>query len=105
VVHEFSLNNLLMRWMRWAEQRLQKLTNAAQVSFAECALLHDENRLLFKQNNEAKRRRSTKSIVVGKVKVMSYEDIEEARGKRAAREACCEGSCGGLRKTWSWSEA
>jgi hypothetical protein len=38
---------------------------------------------LFKQNDEAKRRRSTKSIVVGKAKVMSYEDIEKAQAKRA----------------------
>jgi hypothetical protein len=78
-----------------SRQRLQKLANAAQVSFAECALLHDENRLLFNQNNEAKRRRSTKSTVIGKAKVTSYEDIEEARGKRAAKEAAkASGKCG-----------
>jgi hypothetical protein len=28
--------------------------------------------------------------VIGKAKVMSYEDIEEARGKRAAKEAAKE---------------
>jgi hypothetical protein len=38
-------------------------------------------------NNEAKIRRSTKSVVLGKAKVISYEDIEEARAKRAAKEA------------------
>lgn len=69
-----------------SKQRLQKLANAAQVSFAECALL-DENRLLFQQNNEAKCRRSTKSTVVGKARVMSYEDIVEAKVKRSAKEA------------------
>ena len=69
------------------KQRLQELTNAAQISFAECALLADENQLLFKQNNEAKVRRSTKSTVVGKAKVMSYEDSEDARAKRTAKEA------------------
>jgi hypothetical protein len=37
-------------------------------------------------NNEAKVRRSTKAVVLGKAKVMSYEDIEEARLKRAAKE-------------------
>jgi hypothetical protein len=73
--------------MRRAKQRLQKFANAAQISFAECALLHDENRLLFKQNNEAKVRRSTKSTVVGKGKMMSYEDIEKERGNRAVKEA------------------
>lgn len=38
-------------------------------------------------NNEAKVRRSTKSVVLGKAKVMSYEDIEEALIKRAAKDA------------------
>ena len=37
-------------------------------------------------NNEAKVRRSTKLVVLWKVKVMSYEDNEEARAKRAAKE-------------------
>ena len=72
------------------QRRLQKFANAAQISFAECALLYDENRLLFKQNDEAKRRRSTKLTVVGKAKVMSYEDIEAARRERAAKEAAKE---------------
>jgi hypothetical protein len=73
-----------------SKQRLQKLANATQVSFAESAVLRDENQLLFKQNDEAKRRQSTKSTVLGKAKVISYEDIEEARGKRAAKEAAKE---------------
>lgn len=47
-------------------------------------------RLLFKQNNEARSRQSTRSTVVGKAKVMSYEDIVEAQGKRAAKEAAKE---------------
>lgn len=68
------------------KQRLEKFANAAQISFAERALLEDDNQLLFKQNNEAKYRRSVKSTVVGKAKVMSYEDIEEARAKRAKKE-------------------
>jgi Early Flowering 4 domain len=61
-----------------SKQRLQKLANAAQKSFAECALLLDENRLLFQQNNESNTRQSTRSTVVGKAKAMSYEDIVEA---------------------------
>lgn len=36
--------------------------------------------------NEAKVRRSTKSVVLEKAKVMSYEHIEEARAKRAVKE-------------------
>lgn len=73
-----------------SKKRLQKLANAAQVSFAECALLLNENQLLFQQNNESKRRKSTKSTVVGKAKVMSYDDIVEAQAKRAAKEAAKE---------------
>jgi hypothetical protein len=56
------------------------------MSFAQRALLDDQNQLLTRMNNEAKVRRSTKSVVLGKAKVMSYEDIEEARTKRAAKE-------------------
>ena len=65
---------------------VQKLTNAAKVSFAESALLRDQNQFLNSMNNEAKVRRSTRSVVLGKAKVMSFEDIEEARAKRAAKE-------------------
>ena len=66
---------------------LKKLANAAQKAFAERALLLDENRLLFEQNNESNCRQSTRSTVVGKAKVMSYEDIIEAQAKRDAKEA------------------
>ena len=68
------------------QRHVQKLANAAQISFAERALLHDQNRFLTRMNNEAKVHRSTKSVVRGKAKVMSYEDIEEAGPKRAAKE-------------------
>jgi hypothetical protein len=68
------------------QRHIQKLANAAQISFAERALLHNQNQFLARMNNEAKVRRSTKSVVLGKAKVMSYEDIEEARAKRAAKE-------------------
>ena len=73
-----------------SKQRLQrhvrKLASAAQISFAKQTLLQDQNRFLTKINNEAKVRRSTRSVVLGKAKVMSYEDLEEARAKRAAKE-------------------
>lgn len=68
------------------QRHIQKLANAAQISFAQRALLDDQNQLLTKMNNEAKVRRSTKSIVLGKAKVMSFEDIEAARATRAAKE-------------------
>ncbi|MCJ1381230.1 hypothetical protein MMC17_004339 [Xylographa soralifera] len=76
------------------ERLVQKLAHAALVSFAERAflraegaLLENRNQMLIKLNNEAKVRRSTRSVVLGKAKVMSYEDIEEARKKRAAKDA------------------
>ncbi|KAF2628794.1 hypothetical protein BU25DRAFT_317781, partial [Macroventuria anomochaeta] len=65
---------------------IQKLANAAQISFAERALLKDRNRFLSKINNEAKACRSTRSIVLGKAKVMSFEDLEEAKARRAAKD-------------------
>jgi hypothetical protein len=68
------------------QRHVQKLANAAQVSFAERALLRDQNQFLHRMNNEAKVRRSTRSVVLGKAKVMSYEDIEEAQAKRAAKD-------------------
>lgn len=70
-----------------SKQRLQKLANAAGKSFAERVLLADENRLLFEQNNESKCRQSTRSTVVGKAKVVSYEDIVEAQAKRDEKAA------------------
>jgi hypothetical protein len=49
-------------------------------------------------NNEAKVRRSTRSIVLGKAKVMSFEDIEVARAVRAAKEVI-KGKRGRKRKS------
>ena len=69
-----------------SEHCLQKLTNAAEKVFAERALLLDENRLMFQQNNEKEPHQSSRSTVVGKAKVMSYEDIVEAQAKRDAKE-------------------
>jgi hypothetical protein len=69
------------------EKRVQKLVDAAQISFAERALLHDQKQMLTRMNNEAKVRRSTRSLVLGQAKVMSFEDIEVARAARAAKDA------------------
>lgn len=72
------------------QRHVQKLASAAKVSFAERALLQDRNRFLSKMNNEAKVRRSTKSEILGKAKVMKYEDLEEARAKRATKVKAAE---------------
>jgi hypothetical protein len=42
-------------------------------------------------NNEAKVRRTIKSVVLGKAKVISYEDLEEARAKRTTKEKATVG--------------
>ena len=72
------------------QRHIQKLTNATQLSFAERALLQEQNRFLAEINNEAKVRRSTKSQNLGEARVMSYEGLEKARAERAAKEAAKE---------------
>ena len=67
-------------------RRLQKLTNATQLSFAERALLREQNNFLNRVNSEAKTRRSTKTKVTGTARVMSFEDLERARIARAVKE-------------------
>jgi len=69
------------------ERHLQKLTRAAQTSIARNVLQQERIQFLLSVNNEAKVRRSTKSIVLGKAKVMSYEDLAAARTKRMEKEA------------------
>jgi hypothetical protein len=65
---------------------IQKLASATQISLAKQTLLQDQNESLMKVNKEAKARRSTRSIILGKAKVMSFEGLEAARAKRAEKE-------------------
>jgi hypothetical protein len=78
--------------------RIYKLANAAEVGFAERSLLLDENELLFEQNNEAERRKSVKSKVIGTAKVLSYEDLVQAELDRDIKDAAGRG-LGGERKS------
>ena len=66
---------------------LQKIAHAAEKAFSDRALLFDENKLLFEQNNEKSMRDSTKRTIVGRAKVMSYNDLVEAQRKRNEKEA------------------
>jgi hypothetical protein len=68
------------------ERHVQKLVNAAQISFAKRALLHDQKQILTRMNNKAKVCQSTQSLVLGKAKVMSFEDIKVAQAACAAKE-------------------
>jgi hypothetical protein len=107
-----SLQNLLIKQDAHAldetskqtlQRHVQKLTKGAQRCLVTGALKDDQIQFLNTINNEAKVRRSTKALVLGKAKVMSYEDLEEARAKRAEKEAAKEakgkGKRGRKRKT------
>ncbi|KAF2871893.1 hypothetical protein BDV95DRAFT_474460, partial [Massariosphaeria phaeospora] len=69
------------------QRHLLKFSKAAQLSFAKGALQQNHIRLLLKVNDEAKVRRSTKSLVLGTAKVIGYEELQDARAKRAETEA------------------
>ncbi len=74
------------------KHRFQKLANAAGKAFADRAILLDENRLLFEQNNEKTARLSIRSTVTGTAKVMTYDGIIEAQRKRDVKEAITTGA-------------
>jgi hypothetical protein len=88
-------------------RHLQKCTKAFQKSSAQAILQEDRIKFLTTINNEAKVRRSTKSLVLGiakgEGKVMSYEDLQAVRAKRtekdAAKEAKGKGKRGRKRKS------
>lgn len=90
-----SLHNLIMEQDARAldktqrqdlQRHLQKYAKAAQVSFAKGALQQNHIQLLLKVNNEAKVRRSTKPLILGRAKVIGYDELKEAREKRAEAE-------------------
>ena len=84
------------------QRRVEKLASAAKISPAKQSLLQDCNRLLYRINNEAKVRRSTRSLVIGMAKVMSYEDLSKARAARIAKDKAAadkgKGKCSCKRK-------
>ncbi len=71
---------------RRLDKHVQKLTNAANISFAERDLQKEHIGFLRKTNDEAKTRKSTQSNVLGRARVMVHEDLVEARLKRAEKE-------------------
>ena len=76
------------------ERLQQKVTSAAQTFLAKNALLEDRNQFLTNINNEGKVCRSTKSEILGKARVMSYEDLKKARAERTVKEAAKEAKKG-----------
>lgn len=69
------------------ERHLKKTTKAAGTFHATNTLLQKQIHSLWKVNNEAKVRRATNSIILGKGRVMSYDDLVAARVKRAEKDA------------------
>jgi hypothetical protein len=69
------------------QRHLFKFSKAAQLSFAKGVLQQNYIQLLLQVNDKAKVRRSTKSLVLGTAKVMGYEELRDARAKRAEVEA------------------
>ncbi|KAG4439421.1 hypothetical protein IFR05_005114 [Cadophora sp. M221] len=80
-------------------RHLQKYTKAFQTFSAKSILQEDRIQFLTTINNEAKVRRSTRSLMLRKAKVMSYEDLEEAQAKRAIKAAKGKGKRGPKRKS------
>jgi hypothetical protein len=82
-----------------SQQYLRKFTNAAERAMTAYDLLFKENLDLFKQNNESHTRESSNSNMVGKAKIMSFEDIQEAQKKRYKKEAAATGRRGASGRT------
>ena len=91
-----SLQNLIIEKDAYAldekskeslHRHLLKFSKAAQLSFAKGALQQNHIQLLLKVNDEAKVRRSTKSLVLGTAKVMGFKELQDARAKRAETDA------------------
>lgn len=68
-----------------SQQCFKKFGNGAEMAISARDLLHDQNSDLVKQSNEDNMRASVRSTVVGKARIMSFEDIIEAQ-KKARRE-------------------
>jgi hypothetical protein len=72
------------------ERHVAKLARAIQKSLAHSSMQRHRIDLLLKTNNEAKPRRAGRSIVLGKARVMSYDDLVEPCKKRAERDTLKE---------------
>jgi hypothetical protein len=79
------------------ERHVLKLTKAGRMFLTKGSLKDNQIEFLNTINNETKVRRSTKSLVLGKAKVMSYKDLKEAQAKRAEKEAAKEAKGKGKR--------
>jgi hypothetical protein len=89
-----SLHNLIKRDAQKLDetgvQRLQrhvgKLVDATQACCTERDLYLKQYQFAIQMNNEAKVRRSTRALKLGDGRVMSKEELDEARAARAAKD-------------------
>jgi hypothetical protein len=81
-----------------SKYRFQKLANATEKAFIDRAILLDEKKLLFEQNNEKTTRLSVRSTVTGNARIMTYDDIIKAQRKRNLKEATTPGTKRGSRR-------
>jgi hypothetical protein len=61
------------------DQYVEKVLHVVQQAFAEHELLREENKTLFRQNNKKRTQKHIKERKIGDAKVMSFNDIVEAR--------------------------
>jgi len=67
------------------QRQFQKLANVTKTLFADRAILLDENKLLFHQNNKKTIRQLVQSTIIDNAKIMIYDNIVRAEQKRAAK--------------------
>lgn len=83
------------------QRHLQKFAKGTGAVVAKTMLQEDQISFLLRTNNEAKVRRTTKLLVLGNAKVMSFEDLAAAGVKRAERDVVRtnkKGKCGRKRQ-------
>jgi hypothetical protein len=75
-------------------RHLEKFSKATHLAFSRGILQRDQIKFLMKVNDEAKVRKATQSTVLakgkGEGKVIGFEELEEARRKRAEQKALQE---------------
>jgi hypothetical protein len=72
------------------QKLIQKVANTVHTSFVQRALDRNHIEFLSNMNSGAKRRRKTKSGILGKGRVMIWEDIVVQPAKRAEQKAAAE---------------
>ena len=73
------------------QRHIQKLASTVKISFVKQTLFQNQNWFLFKINNEVKVHHLIRSVILEKVKVMSYENLEKTWAKHAVKKKAITG--------------